>query len=119
VDLTRLSLGDGKLSSSPKGDRYCFAEFEAAFGNDPLGNPASLARRTDTGEEGCFRRFSRDWIAERGDNLDIAWLKDERENDRGKLPEPVVLAQEAMGELAAAMAELWGILQELGEEISL
>ncbi len=47
---------------------------------------ASLAQGTDTGESGRFRRFSRDWIAERGDNLDIAWLKDEREYDHGDLP---------------------------------
>jgi type I restriction enzyme M protein len=64
-------------------------------------------------------RFSRDWIAERGDNLDISWLKDEREDDNGELPEPAILAQEAMGELEAAIAELQGILQELGEEFSL
>ena len=99
--------------------RKHFTEFEAAFGDDPLGSSASLAQRIDTGEEGRFRRFSRDWIVARGDNLDIAWLKDEREQDNGELPEPAVLAQEAMGELEAAMAELQGILQELGEEISL
>lgn len=67
----------------------------------------------------CCLRFSRDWIAERGDNLDISWLKDEREDDNGELPEPTILAQEAMGELEAAIAQLQGILQELGEEISL
>jgi len=99
--------------------REHFAEFEAAFGDDPLGGSASLAQRTDTGEEGRFRRFSRDWIAEHGDNLDISWLKDEREDDNGELPEPAMLAQEAMGELEAAIAELQGILQELGEEFSL
>jgi type I restriction enzyme M protein len=96
-----------------------FAEFEAAFGDDPLGGSAGLAQRTDTGEEGRFRRFSRKWIAERGDNLDIAWLKDERKDGNGDLPEPAILAQEAMSELEAALAELRGILQELGEEISL
>ena len=99
--------------------RDYFAEFEAAFGDDPLGGAASLAQRTDTGEEGRFRRFSRDWIAERGDNLDISWLKDEREEENGELPEPAILAQEAIGELEAAIAELQGILQELGEGISL
>ena len=99
--------------------REHFAEFEAAFGDDPLGGAASLAQRTDTDETGRFRRFSRDWIAERGDNLDIAWLKDDREDDSGELPEPAVLAQAAIGELEAAIAELQGILQELGEEISL
>ena len=99
--------------------REYFAEFEAAFGDDPFGDAASLAQRTDTGESGRFRRFSRDWIAERGDNLDIAWLKDDSEGDNGELPEPAVLAQEAISELEAAIAELQGILQELGEEASL
>ena len=94
-----------------------FAEFEAAFGNDPLGRPASLAKRQDTGEQGRFRRFTRDWIAERNENLDIAWLRDESENGGEELPEPVALAQEAMIELEAAIAELQGILAELGEEV--
>ena len=46
-------------------------------------------------------------------------LKDDRDNDTGDLPEPAVLAQAAIGELEAALAELRGILQELGEEVSL
>jgi len=46
-------------------------------------------------------------------------LKDDREDDHEDLPEPAILAQEAIGELEAAIAELQGILQELGEEISL
>ncbi|MGA7936221.1 MAG: hypothetical protein WCA35_21890 [Kovacikia sp.] len=64
-------------------------------------------------------RFSRDWIADRGYNLDIVWLKVENGSDNGDLPEPAILAQEAMGELEAAIAELQGILQELGKESSL
>jgi len=97
--------------------RSHFAEFEAAFGDDPLGRPASLVKRQDTGEQGRFRRFTRDWIAERNENLDIAWLRDESENGGEELPEPVALAQEAMIELEAAIAELQGILAELGEEV--
>jgi type I restriction enzyme M protein len=98
--------------------REHFSEFEAAFGDDPLGGAVSLAQRTDTGEKGRFRKFSRDWIAERNDNLDISWLKDDREEENGELPEPAVLAQEAMEKLEAAIAELQGILKELGEEVS-
>src|SRR6266446_6483327 len=97
--------------------RQHFAEFEAAFGDDPLGNAKSLAQRKDTGEAGRFRRFTRDWIAERGDNLDIAWLKDESEGTTDELPEPAALAQDAMGELEAAIEELRGILEELGAEL--
>ena len=67
--------------------------------------------------EGRFRRFTREWIAERGDSLDIAWLKDESDGGTDELPEPAALAQEAMGELEGAMEELRGILQELGEDV--
>lgn len=97
--------------------REHFAEFEAAFGKDPLGNPASLKKRKDTGEAGRFRRFTREWIADRGDSLDIAWLKDEGDGKTDELGEPVVLAQEAMDELECAMEELRGILAALGEDI--
>ena len=67
-------------------------------------------------KQGRFRRFTREWIAERGDSLDISWLKDESAGNGAALPEPAVLAEEAMGELVAAMEELRGILAELGEE---
>ncbi len=94
-----------------------FAEFEAAFGTDPLGTAKSLAKRKDTGEEGRFRRFTRDWIAERGESLDIAWLKDDSDGSNDELPEPTVLAREAMMELEGAFEELRGILAELGEDV--
>lgn len=51
--------------------------------------------------------------------MDITWLRDENRGDNGELPEPAILAQEAIGELEAAIAGLQGILQELGEDISL
>ena len=98
--------------------REHFADFEAAFGDDPLGQPESLAERADTGEQGRFRRFTREWIAGRGDSLDISWLKDDDDAGAGELPEPARLAQEAMGELEAALEELRGILAELGEEVN-
>lgn len=96
--------------------REHFREFEAAFGGDP-GRPQSLAQRVDTGEAGRFRCFARGWIAERDDNLDIAWLKDDAETATDDLPAPEALAAEALEELEAAMAELRGILMELGDEV--
>ncbi|MBE0672191.1 MAG: N-6 DNA methylase, partial [Anaerolineales bacterium] len=95
--------------------REYFRDFEKAVGDDPLG--VKLKKRKDTGEEGRFRRFTRDWIAERGDNLDIAWLKDDSETAAEDLPEPEALAEEALGELEAAMAEIRSILIELGDEV--
>jgi type I restriction enzyme M protein len=97
--------------------RSHFAEFERAYGEDPLGSPKSLKKREDTGEKGRFRRFTREQIAERGDSLDIAWLRDESSGDGEEMSEPALLAQEAMAELEAAMEELRGILAELGEEV--
>jgi type I restriction enzyme M protein len=94
--------------------RSYFTEFEAAYGDDPLG----VGKRKDEGGAGRFRCFTRKWIAERSDSLDIAWLKDENTEDAADLPEPAVLAQEAMDELEGALAELQGILAELGQEVA-
>ncbi len=95
-----------------------FAGFRAAFGDDPLGAPESLAKRVDTGEANRFRRFDRKWIAEqRTDSLDISWLRDDSIEDTDGLPEPAELAQLALGELDVAMSELRAILAELGEEV--
>ena len=89
--------------------RQHFAEFEAAYAASP---------RADQGEAGRFRRFDREWIKERSDSLDIAWLKDDSAEDAADLPEPAVLAQEAVGELEGALAELQAILKELGNEVT-
>ncbi|MBG1271239.1 class I SAM-dependent DNA methyltransferase [Nostoc sp. WHI] len=97
--------------------RKHFAEFEVAFGDDPFGSPASLDKRVDTGEQGRFRKFTRNWIADHSDSLDISWLRNEGENSTDELLEPAALAQEAMVELEGALEELRGILEELGEEV--
>ena len=94
-----------------------FADFEKAFGTDPQGNPAALKKRKDTGETGRFRKFAREWIAERDDSLDISWLKDDNAESSADLPEPAVLAATAMKEMEAIMADLRGIMAELGEEV--
>jgi type I restriction enzyme M protein len=93
--------------------REHFSDFEAAFGPDPLG----LAPRIATGPEGRWQCFSREEIAARGDSLDLAWLKDDSAEDGADLPEPAVLAQEAMVELEGALVDLRAILAELGEEV--
>ncbi|MDX1998440.1 MAG: N-6 DNA methylase [Thermoanaerobaculia bacterium] len=92
--------------------REHFAEFEAAYGDDPHGQ----AKRQDQGETGRFRRFTREQVRDRDENLDLSWLKDDNDEDHDDLPEPADLAREAMGELEAALEELRGILVELGEE---
>jgi type I restriction enzyme M protein len=99
--------------------REHFADFEAAYGCDPLVGPAALAQRQDTGELGRFRQYTRAAIAERGDGLDISWLKDDSPGANDELPEPAVLVREAMAELEGAFVELRGILEELGEDVDL
>ncbi|KGD61441.1 N-6 DNA methylase [Alcanivorax jadensis T9] len=64
-----------------------------------------------------WRCFTREWIANhKGDSLDIAWLKDSDSVDAANLPEPEVLAGEAMSELVQALGELDGLMRELGAE---
>ena len=92
--------------------REHFAEFEKAYGKKADGT----SKRTDQGPEGRFRYFTREEIEARGDSLDISWLKDDSETAAGDLPEPEILAQEAITELEGALEELRGILAELGLE---
>ncbi|WP_235027119.1 hypothetical protein [Cognatazoarcus halotolerans] len=92
-------------------------KFEDVFGSDPRGGPAALSAREDTGEAGRWRRFTRDQIAQRGDNLDIAWLKDESgETSEKTCDEPATVAHLVLSELNAAVLELRALLEELGED---
>jgi type I restriction enzyme M protein len=79
-----------------------FAEFEKAFGADPLGK----SKRKDEGETGRFRKFAREEIAKRGDNLDIAWLKDESNGGGDDLAEPEEIAAEIVEKLQSALREM-------------
>src|SRR5690554_3063911 len=69
--------------------------FVKVFGDDVHGK----SPRTDEGEDGRFRRFTREQITARNDNLDIAWLRDEDETHAEDLPEPEVIAAEIRAEL--------------------
>ena len=83
-----------------------FVEFEKAYGKDPNG----LSKRTDGGETGRFRKFSRQAIKERGNKLDVTWLKDESLEDGDDLPDPQELATEAVTELEALVDDLREII---------
>lgn len=66
-------------------------------------------------ENSRWRVFSREWIAsQKGDSLDISWIKSQDSVDAAELPEPEVLAAEAMGELTEALRELDGLMAALG-----
>ena len=82
--------------------RAHFADFEAAYGDDPHG----LADRTDGGEAGRFRRFTREDIEKRDDNLDLSWLRDDDAVHHDSLPEPDELAAEILDLLRDAADEV-------------
>ncbi|HDX8593122.1 N-6 DNA methylase [Aeromonas jandaei] len=64
-----------------------------------------------------FRKFSREYIRDqKGDSLDISWLKDLEATSAENLPEPEVLAGEAMTALTEAMSELYQLMQALGAD---
>jgi len=97
--------------------RSHFTNFEEAFGDDPRGQQKSITTRIDTGEQGRLRKYTREWIAERGDNLNISWLKDENEEKRNHSQDPAVILNDAMNELTAALKELRALMKELNEEV--
>ena len=86
-----------------------FKEFDKCYGADPNGQ----SKRTDLGIEGRFRRFNIQEIKDRGYKLDITWLKDDSLEDSDDLPEPHVLASEAITELEAVVDSLKEIVTEL------
>ena len=95
--------------------RKHFDEFESCYGDDPNGK----SPRTDLGEEGRFRCFSREEITNRGENLDISWLRDESLQSAEDLPEPDVIAAEIMTRLQSAMTDMKALTELLdnpGEE---
>ena len=91
--------------------REHFTDFEKAYGSDPLGK----SKRKDLGEEGRFRKFTREEIKARGDNLDISWLKDDSAQNADDLPEPEEIAAEIMEKLRVAMEEMEALTTYLGE----
>ncbi|MCH8503256.1 MAG: type I restriction-modification system subunit M [Ectothiorhodospiraceae bacterium] len=121
---------------TPFGEQH-LKPFETVYGDDPTGTSerkegeysfhAEAIELPEHSEENegvdprlahsRWRSFSRPWIAEhKGDSLDISWLKDSGSVDAANLPEPSVLAGEAMGELVQALGELDALMRELGAE---
>jgi type I restriction enzyme M protein len=89
-----------------------FADFEKAFGDDPLGK----AKRKDQGEGGRFRYFTRDEIKTRNDNLDIGWLRDTEAEAEEHLIDPEDIAAAIIGHLEAALEEIDAVSDELVDE---
>ncbi|WP_375761202.1 N-6 DNA methylase [Corallococcus exercitus] len=92
--------------------REHFADFEKLFGDDPNGK----SRRKDLGAEGRLRKFSREDIKARGDNLDVIWLKDESLGDTNALSEPEVIVSEIRTMLQGALLDIDALESILGAE---
>lgn len=99
--------------------------FEAVYGDDVNG----LSSRKEgewsfTGDDKLndaasnrWRCFSRDTIHdEKGNSLDISWIKDKNSVDAADLSTPEELAGEAMVELKSALAGLEALVKSLSTE---
>ncbi len=105
-DLRANMPAFGKTSPLTAGQ---FSDFEKAYGADPKGQ----TKRKDQGEEGRFRCFTRDAIQARGDNLDIAWLRDTSGDAEDALTEPDELIGAILGHLKSALTEIEILNDEL------
>jgi hypothetical protein len=97
---------------TPFGDQH-LKPFEAVYGNEPDGTSPrvegdwswSADGAEQTAENSRWRCFSRDYIRDqKGDSLDISWIKDEDSVDAASLPEPDVLAAALQKRLLAEAA---------------
>ncbi len=98
-----LRTNIGKVTKRHPLSAEYFTDFEACYHAKPR-------RETDR-----FRRFTRDEIARRDDNLDIFWLKDESLDDADDLPEPEDLVSEAVTQLETALDALRDLALRLQE----
>jgi type I restriction enzyme M protein len=60
-----------------------------------------------------WRMFSRDAIADRNDNLDIAWLRDTEADAEEALSDPEDIAAAIIGHLKAALEEIEALSEEI------
>ncbi|RWU24017.1 SAM-dependent methyltransferase [Pseudomonas alkylphenolica] len=95
-------------------DAHYLEPFETAYGEDANGGSDRAENVEGIGETSRFRVFTREQVRERGDFLDITWLKDADSLDPADLPAPEVLASEAMAELTEALHELEELMKALG-----
>lgn len=92
-------------NSRPLTDKH-FEEFEKSYGTDVNGQ----SKRKETER---FKKFHIKEIKARDYKLDMTWLKDESIEDADSLPEPTVLATDAITELEAVIDDLREIMDLL------
>lgn len=90
-----------------------FSEFRKLFGDDPHGG----SPRSDTGESGRFRRFTREAIALRNDNLDIIWLRESEMAETAKVVELEDIAATIIIHLRSALAEIEAVADEIAATV--
>jgi type I restriction enzyme M protein len=90
----------------PLTDKH-FEEFEKCYGADPNGQ----SPRSENCSSERFKKFHISEIKDRNYKLDITWLKDDALEDSEDIPEPQILAAEAITELEAVVDDLKEILQ--------
>lgn len=88
-------------------ERQNFKDFMTSFGKDPYGR----SPRKDLGINGRFRRFTREEIAKRGDNLDIFWLRGE--NSEIELTELSDITAAILGHLNSALSEIESVMESI------
>lgn len=86
-----------------------FRDFINVYGDEPHG----MAQRKDEGENGRFRCFSRKYISELDNSLDINWLQAESSVSDINILEPDELASTAIVELESAVNDLNVVLELL------
>lgn len=93
-----------------------FDDFERVYGNDPMG----ASPREDGGEDSRWRKLSRAQIAERSDNLNWLWLRDESGDPDDAMQDPGEILIAIIGHLRAALGELNALNAEVdGEDFQL
>lgn len=103
------------------------APFEIAYGDNPHGQSERTegewsnwlktenSDTEETIENSRWRVFTRDYIRdEKKDSLDISWLRDNDAIQSENLPDPEILALEAMSELTDIFSALDQLLNDLG-----
>ncbi|WP_421475902.1 N-6 DNA methylase [Agrobacterium tumefaciens] len=88
-----------------------FEDFISVWGGGLYG----VTKRKDQGSSGRFRYFSRSWIAARDDDLNITWLKDERNELDGSSTPGEIVAAILLG-LRTATNELEAVINGVGTE---
>lgn len=96
--------------------RSYFNEFIKCFGSNKNGESKRKEIADTQEEQGRWKVFGRKAVAERGESLDISWIKDADVVDAADMPEPEALAGEAMSELTEALRELAELMASLGAE---